>query len=161
MSYDYRPFLLDLVCRDELAEQLRIPLVRDTALTFRYISAVVLPDPDAARPSVAELRAVASWHDHYLTTWFGPAGDPRRATLERFPYDIAPHLASRYLIKTPGRGWAFRRPTWRCEDTFTAGGALLPALDRAHRYGLRRHPSPTWTAWKQHHHEIFAPLEAA
>ncbi|MEG8184022.1 hypothetical protein GZH49_36745 [Nocardia terpenica] len=158
MSYDYRPFLPDLACRDELAERLRIPLVRDTALTFCYISAVVLPDPAAARPSADELRAIASWHDHYLTT---AVGEPHRTALERLPYDISPHQANRYLIEIPGRGWAFRRSSWPRDHLFTTDGGLLPALDRAHRYGPRRYPAPSWIAWKQQHHKIFAPLEVA
>jgi hypothetical protein len=165
-SYDYTPYAEDLACRHALAEQLRIPLIRNPYPRWRYTTAIVVSDDlwHGLMPTDDELRMVGSFHEEYSVYFLGPDADRGyRARLAQRPYDIE-GKPGRFLIKHRNGGWGYRRTTWEYGPEFVPEWNAEPeglekVLDRVHTIGdkVLNH----WAEWKAANPDVFAPSPTA
>jgi hypothetical protein len=153
------PYAEDGVQRDEFAESLRLPIVRNPYPRFCYITAVMGNDDvlyRSVRPTDEELRVVASFHEQYIEYWYT---ESYKAKMRKRPFDLDGGANGRVLMKRPDGGWAYRRSSWTSGPAFVpnydqAPTGLIEVLDRMHSYGTDG-IDERWANWKKARPQLF------
>lgn len=144
-----------------ILREARVPVLKTWRPMWPYITAVCVRDDgptDSLLPTEIEQRQVASFHQQYVTYWYGTAPgqftgwyNKQRAENE---FDIDGGANGRLLLQRPNGGWAYMFRSWEHgprpmidEPPMT----LLEVLDRAH------YSSDKWERWKAIEPELFGP----
>lgn len=167
VEVDLNPYAEDIAVADALSLELRVPLIRHPHPRWYYVTAVVVSDDlwIGQHPTEAEMRVVGSFHEEYMSRWYGPPHTGWRARdMDARPFDIDGGAAGRYLIKHAHGGWGYRIHTWQYGPEFVPEWRAEPAplvtvLDLYHNRG--GDISERWAEWKARHPEIFAEGAAA
>jgi hypothetical protein len=145
-----------------LATELRVPFITSPHPRWFYVTAIVVSDDlwRGLEPTEDEVRAVASFNDHYRDHWYR---DSYKAKMRAFaPYDIDGGAVGRYLIKHANGGWGYRKHTWQYGPEFVPqwdaeSESLIAVLDRCESI-VADEPMPRWTRWKADHADVFARI---
>lgn len=147
----------------DLATELRVPFIGSPYPRWFYVTAVVVSDDlwFGHEPSEAEVKAIASFNDHYREHWYNERWKARMRDFA--PYDIDGGAVGRYLIKHRNGGWGYRRHTWQYGPTFAPKQdaepqSLIAVLDLCETFVDE--PWPHWVEWKAAHADIFAAVAA-
>lgn len=158
------PYAEDGVKRDEFAESLRLPIISSPYPRWCYVTAVMVGEYPwegmSQRPTDDELRAVASFHDEYVTHYYNERWIAKMAAR---PFDLDGSAVGRYLVKYNHGGWGYRRSTWQYGPCFVPTAEdepsdLIAVMDRVHT--IDDTLMDTWAQWKSDHAEVFAAVTA-
>lgn len=139
-----------------------IPVVTHPYTRWNYITSVVVSELwKGVLPDEQELALVASYHDQYMSHWYG---DPDTGSMGRkrqeHPFDIDGGANGRYLIKREHGGWGLRWRSWSVGPEFVPEWDAEPmplaeVLDVHHGRAGSERPDERWQAWKADHPAVF------
>lgn len=158
---DLSPYAEDIAEADPVSLEIRVPLIRHPHPRWYYVTAVVVNAElwVGLKPTEEELRIIGSFHEEYMSHWYGPPHTGWRARdMDKRPFDIDGGAVGRYLIKHKHGGWGYRKHTWQYGPEFVPAWNeepvdLIAALDRCHSWGDG--PDARWVQWKTDHPDIF------
>jgi len=165
-TIDLSPYTEDGVRNHVLSLEMRVPIIDTSHPRWNYITAIAVrtyPARPDMEPTDDEIRMVGSFHEEYLSHWYGPPHTGWRARdLDTRPFDIDGGANGVTFVKYFHGGWGYRRRTWTQGATFSPPwnhepASLLQVMDRIHRHWGEDacELSPRWTQWKAAHPEVF------